>query len=68
MTTDYPPPGCGDGPNCKACIAAGFVFPCARCGLSVSWCYGADDDQPDWCDGCWAVVYGSAIAKVEGTP
>jgi hypothetical protein len=37
--------------SCKG--DCGGVFICGRCGIPCGNCFGAADEQPAVCDGCW---------------
>ena len=56
--------GCGIGRSPSFSPAAHgrdaeLVYTCCGCRRLVPWCFGADDDQPDWCDDCWAKSWGA---------
>jgi hypothetical protein len=40
--------------NCTAREMCGRFYTCECCLARVPWCFGAADDQPGWCDDCWA--------------
>ena len=49
-------PSCFDCKQAHTCDQAWKYFDCPGCGRRVPWCYGAADDMPELCDGCWYQV------------
>lgn len=37
-------------------------YRCRGCRRRVPWCFGADDDAPDYCDDCWAAANAEGAA------
>jgi hypothetical protein len=49
----YPPAACEQTKACRSCP----LYVCSRCLKERPWCFGAYDQDPDWCDGC-VEIYG----------
>lgn len=61
-----PAPACEGCANLLDCGFAWRTFECPGCGRTVPWCFGAADDQPELCDGCWYVLHEQEAKSVQG--
>lgn len=43
-----------DGTRDKECSQSGEHYRCKGCRRTCCWCFGADDEMPEYCDDCWA--------------